>query len=90
MPLPTNHWAREPADGWHHDPLRSRNFPKYDTGDREEGIGRYWDEYYARVDGSTKRRHSTWTPIASTFALLALGGTWVLGASFFDRATLFL
>ncbi len=43
-PLPTNHWAREPADGWHHDPLRSRNFPKYDTVDREEGIGRYWDE----------------------------------------------
>ncbi len=54
-PLPTNHWAREPADGWHHDPLRSRNFPKYDTADREEGIGRYWDEYYARVDELAER-----------------------------------
>lgn len=44
--LPTNHWAKHPAPGWHHDPLWTRIFPQYDTQNREEGIGRYWDEYY--------------------------------------------
>ena len=48
-PLPTNHWARTPASGWHHDPIRTRIFPQYETQDRREGIARYWDEYYARV-----------------------------------------
>jgi len=55
MPLPTNHWARQPAEGWHHDLLRTRTFPQYDTTDREEGIGRYWDEYDARVDAIVQR-----------------------------------
>jgi hypothetical protein len=50
MPLPTNHWARKPAPGWHHDPNRTRTFPQYDTQNREEGIRRYWDEYYRKVD----------------------------------------
>jgi len=50
MPLPTNHWAKQPAPGWHHDPLRTRTFPQYDTQNREEGIRLYWDEYYRRVD----------------------------------------
>jgi len=49
MPLPTNHWAERPAPGWHHDPLRTRIYPQYDTPNREEGIRRYWDEYYRRV-----------------------------------------
>ena len=49
MPLPTNHWAEQPAPGWHHDPNRTRTFPQYDTQNREEGIRRYWDEYYRRV-----------------------------------------
>jgi hypothetical protein len=49
MPLPTNHWARQPAPGWHHDANRTRTFPQYDTQNREEGIRRYWDEYYRRV-----------------------------------------
>jgi len=49
MPLPTNHWAQQPAPGWHHDPVRTRTYPQYDTQNREEGIRRYWDEYYERV-----------------------------------------
>jgi hypothetical protein len=27
MPLPTNHWAKRPSAGWHHDPLRARTYP---------------------------------------------------------------
>ena len=54
MPLPTNHWARQPAPGWHHDANRTRTFPQYDTQNREEGIRRYWDEYY--------RRAGSWRP----------------------------
>jgi hypothetical protein len=50
MPLPINHWAREPLPGWHHDPLRTRTFPQYDVQKREDGIRRYWEEYYQRVD----------------------------------------
>ena len=42
MPLPTNHWARQPAPGWHHDANRTRTFPQYETQNREEGIRRYW------------------------------------------------
>jgi hypothetical protein len=49
MPLPTNHWAKQPAPGWHHDPHWTRIFPQYDTQDRADGIRRYWDEYYERV-----------------------------------------
>jgi hypothetical protein len=49
-PLPTNHWAQEPGAGWHHDPVWTRIFPQYDMQDREEGIRRYWEEYYARVE----------------------------------------
>jgi hypothetical protein len=49
MPLPTNHWAKQPAPGWHHDPVRTRTYPQYDTQNREEGIRRYWDQYYQRV-----------------------------------------
>ena len=49
MPLPTNHWARQPASGWHHIPITRGLFPKYDTQNREEGIRRYWDEYYEKV-----------------------------------------
>jgi hypothetical protein len=49
-PLPTNHWAKQPAPGWHHDVTRSRTFPQYDTQNREEGAGCYWDEYYRKID----------------------------------------
>lgn len=49
-PLPTNHWAKNPAPGWYHEPVYTRMFPQYDTDDRAEGIGRYWDEYYTRAD----------------------------------------
>jgi hypothetical protein len=50
QPLPTNHWAEEPVAGWYHDPVWTRIFPQYDIQDREEGIRRYWDEYYATVE----------------------------------------
>jgi hypothetical protein len=42
--FPTDHWSDEPAPGFFHDPLWTRTFPQYDTADRAEGIGRYWDE----------------------------------------------
>jgi hypothetical protein len=50
MPLPINHWSRQPASGWHHDPVRSHTFPQYDIQNRQEGIRRYWDEYHQRVE----------------------------------------
>ena len=56
FPLPTNHWAKRPAPGWHHDPHWTRLYPHYDTPHREEGIGRYWDEYYTRVEAIAERR----------------------------------
>jgi hypothetical protein len=54
-PFPTNHWAKEPAPGWSHDPFWTHTFPQYDTPDRVEGIGRYWDEYYTRADELVRR-----------------------------------
>lgn len=54
-PLPTNHWAEQPAAGWYHDPLWTRIFPQYETQDRQAGIARYWDEYYARADALARR-----------------------------------
>jgi hypothetical protein len=47
---PTNHWAYEPGVGWHHDPLWTQTFPHYETTDRNTGIRRYCDEYYARLE----------------------------------------
>ncbi len=44
--FPTNHWANELAVGWHHDPLWTRCFPQYETANREEGVRRYWEDYY--------------------------------------------
>ncbi|MCX7424709.1 MAG: hypothetical protein NTW96_03630 [Planctomycetia bacterium] len=55
FPFPVNHWSREPAPGWHHDPILSRTFPQYDTQDRTEGIRRYWDEYHQRVEELLRR-----------------------------------
>lgn len=54
-PFALNHWAREPGEGWSHDPIWSRIFPKYDTQDRAEGIGRYWDEYYQAAESLARR-----------------------------------
>ncbi len=48
-PLPTNHWAARPSEGWHHDPLWTRAFPQYEISDRAEGIRRYWEEYHRRA-----------------------------------------
>ncbi len=48
--VPINHWAKTPAPGWSHDPVLSRIYPQYETTDREEGILRYWNEYYAQAE----------------------------------------
>ena len=53
--FPINHWASEPAPGWYHAPLWTRIFPQYETQDREEGIRRYWNEYYQRVEELLQR-----------------------------------
>jgi hypothetical protein len=49
-PVPTNHWASHPAPGWYHDPLWTQTFPQYETQERVEGIGQYWDEYYTAAE----------------------------------------
>jgi hypothetical protein len=54
-PVPVNHWASPPPDGWHHDPILTRIFPQYDARDREEGIRRYWEEYYQAADVLVRR-----------------------------------
>ncbi len=54
--FPTNHWAEEPAVGWLHDPLWTRCFPQYETANRNDGVRRYWDEYY-RMLGELAERH---------------------------------
>ncbi len=54
--FPTNHWAEEPAVGWYHDPLRTRCFPQYDFANREDGVRRYWDDYY-RILGRMAEKH---------------------------------
>ena len=56
--FPTNHWAEEPGLGWHHDPLWTRCFPQYDVADREEGLRRYWDDYYRTLGGLTEKHSS--------------------------------
>lgn len=52
---PTDHWAREPGDGWQHHPLRSRTYPKYDGTDRAANLERYWDEYMFQTDELASR-----------------------------------
>lgn len=54
-PFPTNHWAQEPPPGVYHDPLWTRIFPQYGTQDREEGIRRYWTEYYEKAEELVRR-----------------------------------
>jgi len=54
-PLPINHWARQPAPGWHHDPDETRLYPQYDTQDRDEGLRRYWTEYDGRAEELAQR-----------------------------------
>lgn len=70
-PLPTNHWARQPAPGWYHEPIWTPIFPQYDTTDRLKGIGRYWDEYFERAESLQTRfpknvRIFDWLPALST------------------------
>jgi hypothetical protein len=52
---PTNHWAEEPAIGWMHEPLWTQTFPQYEITNREEGMRRYWDEYYQRLEELASR-----------------------------------
>jgi len=52
---PTDHWSEQPAAGLFHDPVWSTIFPKYPTASREEGVRRYWREYYDTVDELQRR-----------------------------------
>lgn len=73
LPLPTNHWARQPAPGWHHDPNRTRIYPQYETQNREEGIRRYLDEYYQRVE-ELRRRYPEHIRLFDTYEALNTEG----------------
>ena len=53
--FPTNHWAEEPGVGWFHDPLWTRCFPQYDNANREDGVRRYWNEYYRALGGPCRK-----------------------------------
>ena len=57
FPLPSKSLGRVSPTfpGWHHDPIRTRTYPQFSTQIREEGIRRYWDEYYARAEALQKR-----------------------------------
>lgn len=81
--LPTNHWATCPAPGWYHEPVWTRIFPQYDTTDREEGIRRYWDEYYTRAEQLASRypdhvrifdTHSTLNSVSGVNRILSFVG----------------
>lgn len=54
QPAPMDHWSERPA-GFRQDPLWTLTFPQYETSDRTEAIGRYWDEYYQRADDLARR-----------------------------------
>lgn len=45
-----NHWMRHDGAEWVADPVWDPAFPKYDCDDKEEAIGRYWDDYYGECD----------------------------------------
>lgn len=45
-----NHWMRHDGVAWQRDPIWDPAFPKYDTDDKADAIGRYWDDYYAECD----------------------------------------
>ncbi len=47
--------GRTPRAGWHHDPVRTPAYPQYDLQNREDGIRRYWDEYYRQVEELRQR-----------------------------------
>ncbi len=67
--FPTNHWAEEPGLGWFHDPLWTRCFPQYGIADREEGIRRYWDDYYGTL-GEIGRGCAGWRRAGSRNSIL--------------------
>ncbi len=54
-PMPMDHWSARPLEGSHHDLIWTRTFPQYETQGREEGIGRYWDEYHSRARDLSRR-----------------------------------
>ena len=53
--LLVNHWARDPAPGWTHHPILTQTYPQYDSQDRDQGLSRYWHEYYERADDLQRR-----------------------------------
>jgi hypothetical protein len=47
---PVNSQAKGTRPDRSHDPFETQFFPQYGTHDREEGIERYWDEYYTAAE----------------------------------------
>lgn len=50
-----NHWVNHDGVQWEPDPVWDPAFPKYDTQDKAEAIGRYWDDYYGECDRLAER-----------------------------------
>jgi len=45
-----NHWLVHNGNGWELDLNWDDKYPKYDLLNRDEAIGRYWDEYYTEAE----------------------------------------
>jgi len=45
-----NHWTNHDGKKWKRDRKWDPCFPKYDTGDLQEAIGLYWEDYYREVN----------------------------------------
>lgn len=71
--VPTDHWSTVPALGWHHDPIWSQIYPKYDSYDRNTGLIRYCTEYYVRAR-SLQRQFPTHFQIVDTEILTTREG----------------
>ena len=46
-----NHWIENPEKyGWRVDSTWDKAYPKFETKDKKEAIGKYWDLYYQKVE----------------------------------------
>ena len=44
-----NHWMHHDGKVWQNDPTFDRCLPKYNTHDKADSIGMYWEEYHERL-----------------------------------------
>ncbi|MDA1051988.1 MAG: hypothetical protein O3C40_16095 [Planctomycetota bacterium] len=49
-PLRYDHWSNQSVGKLQHDPVWTRIYPQYETSSREDGLRRYWHEYYQRAE----------------------------------------